>query len=1050
MRRFLSLFTMLMLCGVLAFAQNRVVTGKVTDGNGSPVSFATVKLKGSPTGLSADANGSFSIKVSDNSVLEVSASGFKSSEIAMTAGLNNLTVILVPNAELKEVVITTALNQRAKATSIGYSVATVRNEELNRVRVVNVANGLTGKVSGLNIQSTNNGVFENTRILLRGIRSLTGSNTPLLVVDGVTMSLDLFSSISPNDVADVTVLKSNSAAALYGQDGANGAILVTTKKGSRASKPIITLGTSVQFANISLFPKTQNEFGTGETEGDGVTVHNGVVTPLGLPVYDYFTNNSFGPRYDGSMVDLGAPLQNGAQNRVKYADLGNDRFKFFNTGVTLQYDVSISGGDEKSRYYLSAQDSKVKGIVPNDENRRTSFRFNASRDFGKLTTSFNVNYIQSKYNVVFENRGGFTDIYTTIMKTGSFIDLRNFKDWRNNPYAQPDGWYNFFGENPYMLLDIDRRIGRRDDVIASTDLTYKFNNALSFTYRLGTTLRFLNQKSQQGAITYSAYAKATKAVQDSKAQVFDLNNTSSRLTSEAFLNYRKNFGKFSVDALAGYSFWQNDFKQLEINGANLVIPTLFNVSNRTGEPGVNEYNYRIRTTGVFGKVTLGYANKVFLDLTGRNDKDSRLPQNANSFFYPGANASIVVSEIFPGLKNGNLVSLLKIRGGIAKSGATNLPGIYGGAYQLDNSYGSSGAFPYGNLPGYTAGNVLKDPNIKPEFVLNKEVGLELGLFKNRVSLEATAYQQENTNQVVSISLPRSTGYTGSVVNAGAFTNKGLELDLRLTPLLNLGKFKFNVNANYTYQENKVTKIYQDLTEITIGNLNVVTLNQPAYLLKLTDFKRDAQGRVIVDKNTGNPSADATPKLFGKTLPTHVFGITPSLTYGGLTISALLDHRSGNYIYSDIGGDLVFNGIAAQTTTYGRKPFVFPNSVYIENGVSVPNTTVTTSSGNANYWATSLYANNVQSLYYSKADFWKLREVSLSYTFPESVLGNQKTFKAITIAFIARNVMTWVPKSNQYTDPEFSNNPGGNAQGVNTTTGQAPPTRTMGVNLNFTF
>ena len=1036
MRRFLSLFTMLMLCGVLAFAQSRVVTGKVTDATGNPVSFASVKVKGSPTGVSADANGAFSIRVTNNTVLEITASGYKPTEVAVTGGVNNVAINLDRNTDIAEVVITTALNQRTKATSIGYSVATVRNDELNRTKVVNVAQGLTAKVSGLNIQSVNSGVFDETRITLRGIRSLTGNNQPLLVVDGVPMTLDLLSTISSNDVADITVLKSNIAATLYGQDGANGAILVTTKRGTRGSKPVITVGTTVQFDNISFFPKLQNEYGTGETEDAN-----------GLPVYDYFTNNSFGPRYDGSIVPLGAPLENGAQNFVKYSDLGNERYKFFNTGVTTQFDVSISGGDEKSRYFVSAQDVKLKGIVPKDQNRRSSFRFNASRDFGKLTTSFNINYILSNYDVVFQNRGGFSDIYTSVIKTGSFIPLTDFKDWRNNPYATADGYFNWYGENPYMLIDIDRTKGRRNDLIASTDLTYKFTNNLSFTYRLGTTLRFLNQKSQQGAITYSAYAKAIKAVQDAKAQVFDVSNNSQRITSEAFLNYRKNIKKFSIDALVGYSVFNTNFKQLDVNGPNLVIPTVFNVDNRTGEAGAFESNYQVRTNGLFGKVVLGYNNMVFLDLSGRNDKDSRLPKQKNSFFYPGANASIVVSEMFPAIKN--VVSLLKIRGGIAKSGNVSaLGGSFGGAYQLSNAFGTSGAFPYGPLTGYTAGNQLKDPNIKPEFVVNKEVGLELGLFKNRVNFEATAYQQDNTDQIIAISLPRSTGYTSTLTNAAAFVNKGLEFDLRLTPLFNLGKFRFDLKTNYTYQTNKVTKVYQSLTEVGIGNLNFAVLNQPAFLLKLTDFKRDAQGRVIVDKVTGNPSNDPAPKNFGQTLPKNIFGISPSLSYGGLTISALVDHRSGNYIYSDIGGDLVFNGAAASTALYNRAPFVFPNSVYIENGVSVPNTTVTTSSGNANFWATSLFANNVQSLYYSSANFWKLREISLSYNFPDAVLGDKKTFKAISIAFIARNVAIWVPDSNQYTDPEFGTGTG-NAQGLNTTL-NAPPRRTLGVTANFTF
>jgi TonB-linked SusC/RagA family outer membrane protein len=1036
MRRFLSLFIMLMLCGMLAFAQSRVVSGRIIDATGNAVPFASVKVKGSKTGVAADGNGTFSIKIKDGDLLEFSASGYKPSEVNVGT-LTNVITILSRNTELTEVIVTTALNQRTKSTAIGYSVASIKNDELNRTKVVNVANGLTGKVSGLNIQSVSSDVFGETRITLRGIRSLTGNNQPLLVVDGVPMSLDLLSSLSANDVADISVLKSNSAATLYGQDGANGAILVTTKRGAR-TKPVINVGTTVQFDNISFYPKLQNEYGTGETEDVN-----------GQAVYDRFTNNSFGPKYNGSMVELGAPLENGQQQMVKYADLGKERFKFFNTGLTVQYDVSIAGGDDKSRYYLSAQDAKIDGIMPKDKNRRTSFRFNASREFNKLTTSFNVNYVLSNYDVVFQNRGDFGNIYSSVIKTGSFVPLTSYKDWKNNPYATPDGYYNYFGENPYMLIDIDRRKGRRDDIIASTDLNYKFNNNFTFTYRLGTTVRLLNQKSQQGAITYSAYAKATKAVQDSKAEVFDKSNTGTRISSEAFLNFRKNFGKISVDALAGISIVQRNFKEIETNGKNLVIPTLFNVSNRTGEPNVTEFNYIIRTTSLFGKATFGFDNKLFIEVSGRNDKDSRLPKDGNSFFYPGVNGSIVFNEIFPQLKNGRLVSLLKLRGGIAKSGNVNLGGDYDGAYQLSNAFGTSGVYPYGNLPGYTAGNQLKDPKIRPEFVVTKEIGLELGLLKNKIGLEVTAYQQDNTDQVIAISLPRSTGYTSSLINAASFTNKGIEFDLRLTPLLNLGKFRIDVKTNLTYQTNKVNTIYQDLTELTIGNSNVVTPGKPAYLLKLTDFRRDPDGRVIIDRVTGNPSADPTPKLFGNTLPKYIFGINPSVSYGGLSISALVEHRSGNFIYNDIGGDLVFNGIAAQTTLYDRKPYVFPNSVYLENGKYVPNTSVTTSTGNANYWATSLFANNVQSLYYTSADFWKLREVSLSYVFPESVLKGQNIFKAASIAFVARNVALWVPSSNQYTDPEFSNNGTNNAAGVNSTT-NLPPTRTLGINLNFTF
>lgn len=1040
MRRLLSLFTIMMLCGAFAFGQSRVVSGKVTDTEGNPISFATINIKGSKSGVSADANGNYSIKVKDGDVLVISSTGIKTTEVPVGTQTIINTVVEKGSGQL-ETVIVTALGQRTKATSIGYSVASIKTGELNQAKVVNIQNGITGKVSGVNIQSVNSGVFGDTRITLRGIRSLTGNNQPLLVVDGVPVALSLLNTLSPNDVADISILKSNSAAALYGQDGSNGAIVITTKRGTR-NKPTINIGSTVQFETLSFLPKLQHEYGTGETEDAN-----------GLPVYDYFTNNSFGPRYDGSMVNLGEPLEDGAQQKVKYSDLGDDKYRFFDRGVTLQNDVSISGGDERSRYYLSAQDAKIKGTMPKDENRRTSFRFNASREFGKLSTSFTSNYALQNYNVVLQDRGGFDDIYTSVIKTGGFIPLTSYKNWRSNPFATADGYFNFFGLNPYMLIDLDRNIGKTTNLIASTDLVYKFSNNLSFTYRLGTTVGSQQSKSHTGAITYSAYAISHKGLQSNNASVTDFSSNSNRISSDAILNYKKNIGKFSFDGLVGNSLIQREYKQIQTRANNLVIPTVYNVSNGTGIPDVNEFNFKIRTVGYYGKIALGFDNKVFVEFAGRNDKDSRLPLNKNSFFYPSANVSLVVNQMIPSLKNSDVLTLLKLRGAWSKSGNVNL-GIsnadFGGAYQLSSGFGISGGFPYGSLPAYTVGDALRDPNIRPEFVVNKEIGLELGLFKNRIGLEVTAYQQDNKDQVIDISLPSSSGFTASKINAASFTNKGIEFDLKLTPLVNIGKqWRVDLKTNFAYNTNKVTSVYQDLKEVSIGTLNSVVLGREAFLLKLTDFKRDPQGRVIVDRITGNPSADASPKLYGNTMPKYTFGISPTVSFGGLSLTALLEHRSGSFMYSDIGGDLVFNGAAKQTTNFNRQPFVFPNSVVDDGtGTLVPNTSTTTSSGNANFWATSLFANNVQSLYYTSADFWKLREVSLSYNFPESIISTQKVFKAASVTFSGRNLFLWTPKSNEYTDPEFSTGTG-NAQGVNTTA-NTPPTRIMGLTFNFTF
>jgi TonB-linked SusC/RagA family outer membrane protein len=1034
MRRFLSLFTMLMLCGVFAFAQTRVVTGKVTDTDGKDIPFATITVKGTQLGVSADASGNYSIKVKTGDVLTITGTGFKDTDVQVGTQTSLLTVLeKSANVGLKEVVITTALNRRVNARSVGTAVSSVNAEDLTKVKAVNIQNGLTGKVAGLNIQSVNSSVFGDTRITLRGIRSLTGNNQPLLVIDGVPVALDLISSISPNDVEDVSVLKSNAAAILYGQDGANGAIVITTKRGTR-NKPQVNFSTTAQFDKISFLPKLQNEFGTGETEDAN-----------GLPVYDYFTNNSFGPRFDGSMVPLGEHLENGQQFMVPYSNIPGERYRFFNTGVTLQTDLSVSGGDKDSRFLVSVQDAKITGIVPKDKNRRTSFRFNGSRDFAKLTVGFNLNYVLQNYSTVFQNRGGFDDIYTSVIKTGGHVPLTSLKNWRSNPYATADGYYNFFGYNPYMLIDIDRTNGKRHRLIASTDLTYKFSPSLSFTYRLGTTISIQNQKSQQGAINVSAYTSTFKPAPwgtSTKASVFDFSETLTRISSEAYLNYRKSVKKFTVDALVGNSILSRDSKTYNMNGANLVIPTLYNVSNRTGEAGVSERSTQIRTVSAIGQATIGYDNKIFVTLSGRNDWDSRLPVDNNSFFYPGANASLIISDLIPSIK-GNALSLLKLKGSIAKSGNVNLD-----AYSLQNSF-SVGAFPYGNLPGYSIDDQLKDPKIKPEFVLSKELGFELAMFRNKVRVEANVYQQDNTDQIIDISVPTSTGYTSSKVNAASFVNKGFEVELGLTPLLNLGKLKIDFKTNYTFQENKVTKVYDGLPQISIQGLAQVVAKEglPAFALNLIDYNRDPQGRVIVDVNTGVPSLAGARKIYGQTLPKHILGLSPTFTYGDISLSLLFEYRGGNFIYNDIGQDLVFNGIAASTVQYGRQPFVWPNSVVLRNGKYESNTNIYTRSGNANLYTGSAF-NAVESAYYTSADFWKLRELAMSYNFPQSVLGTQKVFKAVSVAFIARNIAMWLPKSNQYTDPEFSITTG-NATGINTTA-QAPPTRSMGVTFNFTF
>jgi outer membrane receptor protein involved in Fe transport len=391
-----------------------------------------------------------------------------------------------------------------------------------------------------------------------------------------------------------------------------------------------------------------------------------------------------------------------------------------------------------------------------------------------------------------------------------------------------------------------------------------------------------------------------------------------------------------------------------------------------------------------------------------------------------------------------VISYLKLRGSVSQSGNVNL-----GAYSLEPTYGVAGGFPYGSLPGFTASSSVNNPAIKPEFVLSKEVGFELSLFRNRLSIEATAYVQDNTNQILSIQLSRSTGYASSLVNAADFTNKGLEFDLRLTPVVDLGEFRFNFKGNFTIQDSKVNSVYEGLNEVGIGNGNFAIVGYPAFMFKLTDYLRTPEGKIIVNKTTGYPSQDPTPRMFGRTLPKYIVGINPSFEWRGLSLTVTADYRAGHQVYHGIGPDMDFTGISARSATNGRQRFVVPNSVYDDGtGKFVDNTNVLVRAGGYGFFEATATNRGINSNYITSAAAWKVREVALTYDLPSALLKKTKSIKGANIGFVARNLFTFLPVSNEWTDPEFANTTG-NAAGVNNSS-ILPPNRLFGFNVTLRF
>ena len=1032
MTRILSLFVVFMLTGVLAFSQNRVITGMVTDGKGNAIPFATIRIVGTKTGDNAAADGSFRIKtISDRGQITVSSSGFEPKTIDFITGAKFEIELKRTDVNLENVVVTGVLGTIRQAKQIGYSTAKVSNVSLNQAAPVNLVNGLQGKVSGLNISSVNNGVTEEVKIQLRGIRSLTGDNNPMLLLDGVITDISYLSSINPRDIADVNIIKGSGGAGIYGSAARNGVFIVTTKRGARVDKPTVTIGRTTQFSQISFFPKMQNEFGTGFGGS-----------------YVNYENWSWGDRYDGSTRSLGSPLRDGSQQLVTYSPT-NERKNFFNTGVTNQTDLSIMARD----FLLSVQDVTVKGIVPDDESKRISARLNTDKTFGKLKVAVGMNYVQQNVNVFDDNAmsdyqrnvvgAGLNDgLMNLVFNTAAHIPLKKYSNL-NDKYSQFDNYYNHYGLNPYFAIDNWRQLRKTDNFIGNTDLIFKATTNLQFTLRAAANIKNINTRNtSKGQIVIGSAPNTNNTVPSNYNEGFD---RQSNLFTEFTSNYEKKFGDVKFGIVGGTSYRERQRQILNATTVNLVAPGINNLSNGSGNPSGNSFFSKDRLAAVFSQVNLSYKGWLNVEGTVRNEWTSVYAPENRSIFYPGVSVSFVASDAIPALQaNKTFISFLKFKASANRSANSDL-----GPYRLSNVFaGTTAGFPY-NVPGYTTGNTSFDPLLRPEIIKSRDAGVEIGLFKNRVNIEVNAYTQDNTDQVINVGVSPTTGFTRSNRNAAAFDNKGIEFDLKLTPLVKLGQLNVELNLNASRNTSVVNKILDGFDRLPVGGFataeNYAFVGQPAFVLLANDFKRSPEGKVIVDALTGLPSIDNTLKQFGRTLPLWTAGANPTLTYKNIRLAVVTEFKTGHIAYSRIGNEMAWTGVSAATAQNGRERFVYPNSVYDDGTKLVPNTNIQVN--DVEGYFTGVYREASSNFIHSAASF-RVREVSLGYRLPDQIMASQKVFKEVTFTINARNLFLFVPSSNQYTDPDF-NFTTGNANGVSTSQIN-PPTRTMGFNITATF
>ncbi len=1061
MKKIVSTLLVAMLCFTLAAtAQVRVITGTVTDEQGAGVPSVSVKVKGATTAVVGDEKGNFRISASEGSVLVISAVGFN--DVEQKVGKSpNIRIALSKRVTELESVVVTAQGIKKKAKEIGYSYARVTNEEVTVGHSPQLAQALSGKVSGLAIYNVNNSVDPAVKVVLRGYRSLTGNNEALVVLDGMQTTSTVLALINPNDIESVSILKGGQAATLYGSAGINGAIVITTKKGQKG-KLQVRYSNATNFEQISFLPKFQDQYGSGSH----------YATSFGSAGYktDYlarmkdnwrpFENQQYGDPFDNQPRIIGRVTEDGSKNIINYAPVANGRRKAFDIGVSTNNQVNFSGGDESSTYYMSAENQRIAGIVPFDKSDRTGLRLAATREYGKLSVGFNVSYTQASYDRTT------ADFYNDLINQAAHIPLTEMRDWKNNKFANPNGYYNDYYNNPYFNKDNNRTKYLDANVQGNFDVTYRATPWLTIYNRLGAMNNSRTQKSTTGKFLYTDWAKTKafvpapwdyandydgidRANTDILGAVTDYTKSENVINNEFQFQMKKDFGKFSNKLILGYSLYQRKTKELEVGSSSVVVADLYNVSNRQGELKGSESNTIERKYGYYADLTSTFLDYLTLNGTFRYDATSRFftstrPANMYSYPYYGVALSFIATDAIPSLKSKNF-NYAKVRLNVNRNGNDNVP-IYG----LDLTYPNGGGFPYGNIIGLTVNNTLPDANLKPEFVTSYEAGMELQLFNNRVNLDLTAYTQTSKGQVITVKVPNSTGFPNLLINVGEAKNWGYEADLKVQ-ILRASKLKWDMSLRYSYNDNKVVDLYPGVDEFLLSGYSYASTNVikgVRFPMMKSDgyvYAKTIPGARMVDATTGYPLRDAGLTQRGGTLPRNIVGLGSRLAYGDFGFTFNFEYRGGNVMYSDLGRQMTFTGSGAWTSN--RTPHVFENSAYTDaSGKEVANTTVQARESEYGLWVDNyrLISEN----FVTPAWFIKLRDINLSYNIPNSFVRKSKIFSGASIALYGRNLFTIVDKTNYYTDPEFSFTTG-NGVGVNNTN-QTPPVRQYGFNINLTF